>query len=199
MFPYKLDYNSSSYLGLVYYIRNTTNHSFDVVPTASSIHASWNKSDRPYWVINGISETQPDDTTRWVSIESNYQWYQLEFKKFKIALTGYYMYTYRGRIRYMEMLGSNDGTNFDLIENTTVASHPDNYLAYVNISKLKWYRTFRLKNLGPGFDGNYAFDLYRIELFGYVDEFVKCSIYNCRLFTYPFIGNITPFILISTS
>lgn len=201
MFPYKLDYNSSSYLGLIYYIRNTTNHANSVTPTVSSIHPVYRYlgDDQHYKVINGISETfqYVNDSHRWVSNGTNYQWYQLDFKNFKIALTGYYLVTYRGHQKYFQIMGSNDGINFDLIENTTVNTIPENNLTYVNISNSNWYSTFRVMNVGVRFEGgnNIAFDLYRIELFGYVTKEYICSVVNSRTLCNFFIGYITPFIL----
>ena len=52
MLSYRVDYNSSSYLGLICYIRNTTNNANAVFPTVSSFHPYSYDIDGPYKIID---------------------------------------------------------------------------------------------------------------------------------------------------
>lgn len=194
MLSYRVDYNSSSYLGLICYIRNTTNNANAVFPTVSSFHPYSYDIDGPYKIIDTISETTPNEPYRWISEEKNYQWYQLEFQNIQITLTGYYIVSYNGYQRHFQILGSNDGINFDLIQNTSLSFIPSNRLAYIKVSTSRRYSIFRLQNFGPRFDpevDTYALDLYRIELFGYVGKFNWCNTRKCQIFDRSFIGFIS--------
>lgn len=153
-------------------------------------------------MINGISNKQVSSSTRFVSNETNYNWFQISFKDCHIILESFYTITHRNRLHCVNMLGSNDNNTFELIQEINFST-PESTTPYPRVAnitsenKTKAYKTIRLVNNCKGFDDYYAIDIYRIELYGMLygdidEEYDICQTLNYQrqnfVFLYQFTG-----------
>lgn len=142
--------------------------------SVSSTHVNYPDHADPYLVINGISNNPISSSTRYISKESNHNWFQISFKDYHIILESFYTITHHNRLHCVDILGSNDNSTFQLIQSinfSTPTSQSTYYPVPANITNennTKAYKIIRLENTCPGFDNAYAIDIYRIELYGFI-------------------------------
>jgi len=138
----------------------------DIDVTASSISGS-----------RGPKNVLKNDDTRWDSKDLPNSWIQFDFKQIQVSITSYSLND-GCFIKSWEVGGSNDGTQFDIIDRkvgTTDFKNRQNGLNHPSAIKNftvhpynKYYRYIRITNTDKNWNNNDQFYLWRVEFFGLV-------------------------------
>jgi len=111
-----------------------------------------------------IENSYGDDAAPWVS---------LHFKHYKIHLTAYVICQERDHLlRTWNMLGSNDGVSWELIEarkndmTLTEANPQAVFHVSPSVSESRYYSHLRLQCTGPSHKGSTDFDISQMEFYG---------------------------------
>ena len=107
--------------------------------------------------------------TYWRSKDENCSWYEVDFLQNKFYLKSYVIRNYYlDYFEKWEVLGSNDGKQFDLVDDvkdfqkTAKALH--NLFFKCKYPKIR--RVFRIVANGKRFSGDYKFVIHRLEFYG---------------------------------
>ena len=152
--------------GIFNYFRNQTGDIFPDQKGLITIKASSDEAKAKYVLINNISEL-----FYW-SGNGIGSWIEIDFGNSFVKISGYTFRSFgRDFLEKWEVLGSNDGIDFDTIDTKTFNSMPTDVLdnRYFKTDKELKYKRIRFISRGQRFashDQN-IFYIHRIELFGY--------------------------------
>jgi len=112
-----------------------------------------------------------DIDEHWYSEKVNGSWYEVDFLQNNFYLKSYVIRNfYHEFLAKWQVLGSNDGVNFDVVDDVTDFEEPSE--GYHNIHFVckypKMRRIFRIVGNGKRFYGDYHFVIHRLEFYGMI-------------------------------
>ena len=171
---YQLYDSKYPYCGILNFIKAYTKKS-DIHSSGDiNIVVSSNYSSS-YDMRNPIGVQNEDHSKYWASQLISNSWYEINFKKYSIRLESYiYQANENDFLERWEILGSNDGYNYDQICQYIRDSAPSGSRKHMECSSPIEYSIIRL--LGHGnriLDSEPCLGIYGIEFFGYLYEGVR--------------------------
>ena len=126
----------------------------------------------------------------WNSKNENGSWYEVDFQQNLFYLTNYFIRAAaHDFFSKWQVLGSNDGVNYDVVDDVTDFKEPttDNLVFKCKYPKVR--KIYRIVTNGKRFAGDYIFHMHRLEFYGsFVSSpFVKtCKINHMNKLYYVF-------------
>ena len=122
-----------------------------------------------------------NDESCWVSKDIPNSWIQFELTQTMVSLTSYSINIRGTPLKSWKVEGSNNGSNFDIIDNKPDSpdfqnigngnfNQPSSQKNYQVNRSNKYYKIIRFTSLGKNWSNNDHFQFYRIELFGNVKQ-----------------------------
>jgi hypothetical protein len=125
------------------------------------------------------------DNLCWYSSSVNGSWYEVDFLQNDFYLKSYIIRDYYWDFfEKWQVLGSNDGVHFDVVDDVTNFAQPSTGLHNIHfVCKYpKMRRIFRVVANGKRFYGDYAFVIHRLEFYGMITSSIRglCGTCRCR-------------------
>ena len=177
----KFRYNSNDPLnGAFTYLQKEFNKE-DIHEDIVKINASSTEKN----LYNPIIRRDLASGTYWQSKNESRSWYEIDFLQNNFYLKSYLFRTYSWDFfEEWQVLGSNDGTNFDVVDDVTDFKEPTEERHHNILFKCKYpkmRRIFRIVANGKRFYGDYKFIIHRLEFYGMFvsSPFVQENIKKC--------------------